>query len=343
MRWKPRPASCCRASAVPRGTRRWSGWKAVYRTPSSGSRRNSISTPSRSRNAALRDSCAGLDAISLVPSTSVDPRRKIGYLPLRRAAESDGMKPAVTLREESNEVPPTPVWHSVAAQCPLCGGRRRDYLFVVGQSRMTRCHECGLISKTDAAGNGADGDARSYLLDGVAERALREGLGGRVLQVVLGGEGGLASDGRLDGVTLTLPDDAQTLEAIEPLSFDAAFVNGAVEQVRDPVALLRRVRAALKPGGVLSVVVGSGDLARLPARAQASFGARAEDRRGKRPARAPRHCCRRPAEAEAVHRDAGVQRGWHFSRYVRSGGELDDGGHRPRGGHRREQLDRWLT
>ncbi len=175
------------------------------------------------------------------------------------------MKPAVTLREESNEVPPTPVWHSVAAQCPLCGGRRRDYLFVVGQSRMTRCHECGLISKTDAAGNGADGDARSYLLDGVAERALREGLGGRVLQVVLGGEGGLASDGRLDGVTLTLPDDAQTLEAIEPLSFDAAFVNGAVEQVRDPVALLRRVRAALKPGGVLSVVVGSGDLARLPA------------------------------------------------------------------------------
>jgi hypothetical protein len=94
---------------------------------------------------------------------------------------------------------------------------------------------------------------------------VRAGLGGRVLQVVLGGgAGGLALDGNSGGATLTLPDDGETFDALEPRSFDAAFVNGAVEQVRDPVALLRRVRKALRPGGALSVLVGSGDLARLP-------------------------------------------------------------------------------
>src|SRR5258705_13344093 len=113
----------------------------------------------------------------------------------------DWMKPAVTLREELDEVPPTPIWQPDAIQCSLCGGRRREYLFVVEQSRMTRCHECGLISKTDGESQGADGDARSYLLDPVAEGAVRAGLHGRVLQVVLGGGGRLAVDGTPGGRT----------------------------------------------------------------------------------------------------------------------------------------------
>jgi len=129
---------------------------------------------------------------------------------------------------------------------------------------MTRCHDCGLISRTNGTSNHSDGDAQSYLLDGAARRTLSDGLAGRLLQVVLGGEGRLRPETSLDAVTLTLPDKGEAIEGLEPGSFDSAFVNGAVEQVRDPVALLRRVRRALKPGGVLSLVVGSGDVARLP-------------------------------------------------------------------------------
>lgn len=174
------------------------------------------------------------------------------------------MKPAVTLQKELDEVQPTPIWQPAAVQCPLCGSRRRDYLFVVERSRMTRCHECGLISKADGEDHGSDGDAQSYLLDAAAQTCVRAGVGGRVLQVVLGGAGRLVVDGHPGGLTLALPDDAPALDVLEPRSFDAAFVNGAVEQVRDPVALLRRVRRALRPGGALTVLVGSGDLGRLP-------------------------------------------------------------------------------
>jgi SAM-dependent methyltransferase len=174
------------------------------------------------------------------------------------------MKPAITIREESIAVQPTPLWQAAAAQCPLCGSRRRDYLFVVGQSRMTRCHECSLICGVDGSGNGAPREASSYLLDAAAEESLRAGLSGRVLQITFGGQGQLMLDPGVPQVGLVLPKDAQALESLEPRSFDSAFVNGVVEQVRDPVALLRQVRAALKPEGNLSLVVGSGDLARLP-------------------------------------------------------------------------------
>jgi hypothetical protein len=46
--------------------------------------------------------------------------------------------------------------------------------------------------------------------------------------------------------------------------YQAAFINGAVEEVADPVGLMRVVRASLRPGGLLWVVAGEGDLGRLP-------------------------------------------------------------------------------
>lgn len=141
--------------------------------------------------------------------------------------------------------------------CVLCGSARRTYLFVVGRSRMTRCDECQLISRTDEGRLSVE--AESYALDDDSERAIRAmvapaGTRRKVLCVVdRGGPNArLKDDPRLD-VTLVTGDEA--LASLPHAAFDAAFVNGAVEHA-DPLALLRRVRAALRPGGDLVVVVG---------------------------------------------------------------------------------------
>src|SRR5438105_3410241 len=87
---------------------------------------------------------------------------------------------------------PIPMWQSSSAQCALCSGRRRDYLFVVGQARMTRCHECGLLSRTGTDGEPAavSPQARSYRLDGATELRVREQLASsgcmEVLEVLIG-------------------------------------------------------------------------------------------------------------------------------------------------------------
>ncbi len=87
----------------------------------------------------------------------------------------------------------------------------------------------------------------------------------RVLCVVdrAGAEAQLRPDARLE---VTVVTGSEVLQLQSHASFDAAFVNGAIEHA-DPLALLRRVRAALRPGGDLVVVVGD-DLAirgdRLP-------------------------------------------------------------------------------
>jgi SAM-dependent methyltransferase len=141
--------------------------------------------------------------------------------------------------------------------CVLCGGTRRTYLFVVGPSRMTRCDECQLITRSDEGRPGVE--AESYALDDDSERAIRSmlapaGSHRKVLCIVDrgGANARLRDDARLD-VTVMTAEEA--LAALPHAAFDAAFVNGAVEHV-DPLALLRRVRAALRPGGDLVVVVG---------------------------------------------------------------------------------------
>jgi SAM-dependent methyltransferase len=138
----------------------------------------------------------------------------------------------------------------------LCGGTRRTYLFVVGRSRMTRCDECQLVFRTDEGRLSVE--AESYALDDDSERAIRGMLAGagRRKVLVVADRGGphatLRDDPRLDCTTMGAE---AALAALPVGTFDAAFLNGALEYA-DPVALLKRVRAALKPGGDLVAVVG---------------------------------------------------------------------------------------
>ena len=46
--------------------------------------------------------------------------------------------------------------------CLLCGSTRRTYLFVVGRSRMTRCDECQLVTRSDEGRPSVE--AESYAL-----------------------------------------------------------------------------------------------------------------------------------------------------------------------------------
>ena len=55
--------------------------------------------------------------------------------------------------------------------CVLCGSTRRTYLYVVGPSRMTRCDECQLVSRSDEGMPSVE--AESYALDDDSERAIR--------------------------------------------------------------------------------------------------------------------------------------------------------------------------
>jgi hypothetical protein len=138
---------------------------------------------------------------------------------------------------------------------------------------MTRCNECGIAARSESP---VPARAESFRLDADSERAIRAelkvGARGRirVLQVVHGEarEARLQSDPALDVTTVVVRDD-DSFEAHARV-FDAAFVNGSAEFVRDPPALIRRVRALLAPGGSLVVVTAS-DLPRQDERALPRF------------------------------------------------------------------------
>jgi SAM-dependent methyltransferase len=144
--------------------------------------------------------------------------------------------------------------------CVLCGSSRRTYLYVLGPSRMTRCDECQLVTRSDEGMPSVEAD--SYALDDDSERAVRSMLAPgsaprKVLCVV--DRGGtyarLRDDARLELTVLTGEEALASPAFLPPASFDAAFINGAIEHA-DPLALLRRVRAALRPGGDVVIVVG---------------------------------------------------------------------------------------
>jgi hypothetical protein len=142
--------------------------------------------------------------------------------------------------------------------CTLCGQTRRMYLFVVGRSRVTRCEECLLVSRVDEEPRRDEPD--SYVLDSDSEAKVRSWIAGdggrrRVLQVVDGDDprARLRPDPRLDVVTTS---SQRVASALEPDAFDAVFVNAAVEHTA-PLALMRRLRTAVRRGGDLVVLAGA--------------------------------------------------------------------------------------
>jgi hypothetical protein len=150
----------------------------------------------------------------------------------------------------------------VSPVCALCGGTHRSYLFVLRQTRMTRCHHCGLISRRESA---LEPKTDSYLLDADSERALHAAVAGkggaprRVLQLVRGESPSarLKKDSALDVTTVLISGDRPTTLAAVKGTYDVAFLNGVLEFVSDPVGLLRRVRAHVVPGGTVVVAAAS--------------------------------------------------------------------------------------
>jgi hypothetical protein len=162
--------------------------------------------------------------------------------------------PAVSNRARY-ETAPELAWQTPIPPCALCGSKRREYLFVIGQTRVLKCPECGLASRDETPTL-----SRSYALDDATRRYARARLGAarRILQVTMGG----ASDARLgdvEGVSFTNVDvarDPGALAKLEAGGFDAAFVNGVVDQTPDFLPLLRTIRARLVPRGVIVLLVG---------------------------------------------------------------------------------------
>jgi glycosyl transferase family 2 len=156
---------------------------------------------------------------------------------------------------------PGAIWESEAAQCILCGERRRDYLFVVGSARVTRCYGCGLISRTGSEG----GVGASYRLDADCAASLTQALpAGRILLVSDEPRALVLGPGQ-EAVAVAPAKVSQALDAAGATPFAAALINGSLDFVADPLALLRGIAGAVRPGGPVIVVAGATDISRLPA------------------------------------------------------------------------------
>jgi hypothetical protein len=131
---------------------------------------------------------------------------------------------------------------------------------------MVRCHGCGLSFRIDSGGRRVPAIAASFSLDAAVDEQIRDAFAHagaeRVLEIVHGSVGALGKDARLDVTTVELED--RPWARLSGGSFDAAFINGVLESVLDPVAFLRDVRSLLKPGGEVHVVVRSVQIAELP-------------------------------------------------------------------------------
>jgi SAM-dependent methyltransferase len=139
---------------------------------------------------------------------------------------------------------------------------------------MTRCDACQLVVRSDEGRLSVTPE--SYALDDDSDDAVRgmlaRGNGRRRVLAVVDGtnpHARLKPDARLE-VTYV---NAVELEA-QPLNqpFDAALVNASIEHA-DPLPLLRRIRAALRPDGDLVVLVGAGSAVREPSLPRYAFSA----------------------------------------------------------------------
>jgi SAM-dependent methyltransferase len=166
-------------------------------------------------------------------------------------------------------------------RCPICGCAKHVYEFSTNGRQIGQCPDCGLMSLqaqplgapplagrerdggVEPAGHGAAEPA------GLAALHLRQLQGyhgpgrGRLLGVGPG-LSGLGDAARAEGWDfLAVEPDTEGLgSALAGLAsggFDAVALVNTVAGVRDPVALLERIRALLKPGGTLYLVTPSLD------------------------------------------------------------------------------------
>ncbi len=127
----------------------------------------------------------------------------------------------------------------VYSHCPLCGGDTLLYLLAHAGTPIVRCDRCGLVLR-----NPQPSDAElTATCTGKPVPASHHAQERRVLTI--GPE--CIAGGRL------------AKEAFEPASLDAAMLNGVLEHTRDPLAELRQIWHALRPGGRLEVVVATLD------------------------------------------------------------------------------------
>ena len=154
---------------------------------------------------------------------------------------------------------------SVPRCCLVCGSRRLHYLFSVGEARVVRCKDCGLMlggPRTGAGSGTSLPTAETALIPpGMAAECLdllcryRGRADGRLLAVLPDGHGwppGVAEPG--PEVSAVNPAEAGALEhATAGGTFDVVALYHVIDAVADPQRLLRQVRALLAPDGVLYV------------------------------------------------------------------------------------------
>ena len=164
--------------------------------------------------------------------------------------------------------------------CEICGETRRSYLFVVRGLPVARCPGCGLISLhprpnpqecglfygTDAGGD----DPRLRYTDSVTERDacqryLRtlggQGVGGGRLLLIAPPGHPFAAEAAAAGYEIAANRSISECEHEEDLGgdYDAVVVLHQLEKSSAPLELLRRLHAALRPGGVLLLTAPSSD------------------------------------------------------------------------------------
>ncbi len=154
-------------------------------------------------------------------------------------------------------------------QCPLCESSHLEYQFIVDRIPVCGCEECGLLflNPQPSVGPGeepsspSDSDLLSDVYRTNAAKRLQQLLAYSGIQngalLLIGADAHLASEARARGfeVCAFTPRHFERSQPSEwPARVDACVLFCALEKMRDPLAALRAIRGALRPGGSLMVI-----------------------------------------------------------------------------------------
>lgn len=164
--------------------------------------------------------------------------------------------------------------------CPICNEMKRFYLFIVCGLPVVRCHGCGLVSlnpypdmKDCCSFYGIsidEQDPRLFWTDSKTEREAarhyvatlkNKGLDQGRLLLIAPPEHPFAVEAAKQGFEVGLHVSIREIEDGHEFggNYDGAVVIYQLEKAADPFELLRRIHAALRRGGVLTLTVPSLD------------------------------------------------------------------------------------